>query len=128
MSKNLKSRIKRKKSELKNAAKNLFKYDINRVKGLEMLENFLVKTYFLKSESFADYCSGNIKTRRRIIAHILNSILLVLFLEYSLIAVMNEPYIRTLLSDPFYLLGESRTIPLIFTFACLSLWLQGIHF
>ncbi len=65
-----------------------------------MLENFLVKTYFLKSESFADYCSGNNRTKRRIIAHTLNLILMFLFLEYSLIAMINKPYIRSLFSDP----------------------------
>ncbi len=79
LSENFKSKLKR-----KNAAKNLFKYDINRERGLEVLESFLVKTYFLKSESFADYCSGNIRTKRRI---------MFTFIEYY---VVNLHYVNNL--------------------------------
>jgi hypothetical protein len=124
---NRKSRIKRKRSKFKNAAKNLFKHDINRVRGLEMLENFLVKTHFLKSESFAGYCSGNIGTKRRIIAHILNLILMYGFVEYALISLINEPYIHKFFGNPTNLLVETRTIPLLFASGGFLFWLLGIN-
>ncbi len=87
--------------------------------GLKLFESYFTTYYIIASQSFSQYVSRNISMKRKLIAWALNINLWIQLIKYSIIYIIDEPWIYHFFGDPLYLFGRSDVIFLILFFSYL---------
>jgi hypothetical protein len=88
--------------------------------GLKLFEWYFTTYYIIASQSFSQYVSRNILIKRKLIAWALNINLWIQLIKYSIIYIIDEPWIYQFFGDPLYLFGRSDVIFLILFLSYLS--------
>ena len=100
-----------------NAKFNTFIYNDNEESvNLEKYETFMKKYYIMISPTFEDYMNRNIHIKRIIIAIAIKFLTILVIIKYFISAIINKPWIWSLLSDGNYLFGNQRLISINFAF------------
>ena len=76
----------------------------------EKFEKFMTKHYIMISPTFDDYVKGNRHSKRLIIIIIMKIISLLMIFKYIISAIINNPWIWSLLSDGNYIIGNQRIL------------------
>jgi len=87
--------------------------------GLKLFESYFTTYHIIASQSFSQYVSRNISMKRKLIAWALNINLWIQLIKYSIIYIIDEPWIYHFFGDPLYLFGRSDVIFLILFFSYL---------
>ena len=107
---------------LRNTFNNFVINNIEESKGIERIEKFVTKYFFLFSSTFEDYSNSN-RPRHRIIKSILmKSTLLLTALRFGVSAIFNRPWIMSIMSDSNYLLGNGRLFSTMLSGASFSMY------
>ena len=91
--------------------------------SIEMFEDFYHGNHLMVSREGGEYFAGIMPTKRRLIAYFLNLSLWMHFIKCQLLYWIRDPYIRTLLADPFLLFtrGDLGALQIGFLFLMLAL-------
>ena len=84
--------------------------DIEESVYFEKFEKFMKNYYIMISPTFQDYMNGNIPIKRIIISIIIKFISILVIMKYIISAIINKPWIWSVLSDGNYLLGNQRLL------------------
>jgi hypothetical protein len=111
-----KSRIKRiKVSQLqipKNVKRNNYINDNKDDFGYFTIEKFAVWNNIIFTPSIEEYSSGSRPLKRQLLTYAYHILVSILEIKFAIIALINKPWIYTLLSDPFYIMGQNH-LPVI---------------
>jgi hypothetical protein len=120
-----KSRIKVSPLQIpKNVKRNNYINDNKDDFGYFTIEKFLVWNNIIFTPSLEEYSKGNRPLKRQLITYAYFIILWIFEIKFAIIALINEPWISTLLSDPFYIQGQNR-LPVIMHGLFISLAIVG---
>jgi hypothetical protein len=81
--------------------------------GLKLFESYFTTYYIIASQSFSQYMSRKILMKRKLIAWALNINLWIQLIKYSIIYIIDEPWIYHFFGDPLYLFGRPDVIFLL---------------
>lgn len=96
--------------------------------GFEILEKFMANYYLLVSPTFSDYVLGNRPPKRKLIVAALNIFGWIVNLRFAILAIVNKPWIWTLLGDPNYIAGKPNLISLmLLSFGCLATTVGNVY-
>jgi len=107
---------------------NLFKIKVNLKRfvfdtqnshqGLKLFESYFSYQFIIASNSFSDYVSRNISTKRKVISRIFNLVLWIHFLKFLILYFIQKPWIWMFFGDPLFLFDRSDLIALLCSLLC----------
>jgi hypothetical protein len=108
-----KSRIKVSPLQIpKNVKRNNYINDNKDDFGYFTIEKFLVWNNIVFAPSLEEYLKGNRPLKRKLLTYAYYILLWIDGIKFAIIALINKPWIYTLLSDPFYIQGQNN-LPVI---------------
>jgi hypothetical protein len=96
----------------KNVKRNNYVNDNKDDFGYFTIEKFAVWNNIIFTPSIEEYSKGNRPLKRQLLTYAYCILLWIFEIKFAIIALINKPWIYTLLSDPFYILGQNH-IPVI---------------
>jgi len=125
----LETNYKNLKTKAREKINKLLYSDSNDYTGFEILEKLMANYYVLVSPTFSDYVSGYRPLNRKIIITALNIFGWIVNIRFAVLAIVNEPWIWTLLGDPNHIAGKPNLMSLmLFSFGCLSISVGNVYF
>jgi hypothetical protein len=104
-----KSRIKVSPLQIPNNVKrNNYVNDIKDDFGYFTFKKFAVWNNIILAPSLEEYSKGNRPLKRQLLTYAYYIILWIFGIKFAIIALINKPWISTLLSDPFHIQGQNR--------------------
>jgi hypothetical protein len=120
-----KSRIKVSPLQIpKNVKRNNYVNDNKDDFGYFTIEKFMVRNNIIFTPSLEEYSKGNRPLKRQLLTYAYYIILWIFGIKFAIIALINKPWIYTLLSDPFYILRQNH-LPVIMYGLCILTAIVG---
>ncbi len=105
---------------------NRFLFDTqNSYQGLKLFESYFSYQFIIASNSFSDYVSRNISTKKKVISRIFNFVLWIHFLKFLIIYLIQKPWIFMFFGDPLFLFTRSDLIALLCSLLCVATAFMG---
>jgi hypothetical protein len=86
--------------------------------GLKLFESYFSYQFIIASNSFSDYVSRNISTKRKVISRVFNFVLWIHFLKFLILYFIQKPWIWMFFGDPLFLFGRSDLVALLLGLLC----------
>jgi hypothetical protein len=90
----------------------------NSYQGLKLFESYFSYQFIMASNSFSDYVSRNISTKRKVISRVFNLVVWIHFLKFMILYLIQKPWIWKFFGDPLFLFGRSDLVTLLLGLLC----------
>ncbi len=100
---------------------NRFLFDTkNSYQGLKLFESYFCYQFLIASNSFSDYVSRIISTKRKLISRVFNFFIWIHFLKFLILYLIQKPWIWMFFGDPLFLFTRSDLIALLLSLLCVG--------